>query len=470
MSLDPPDWDAFRRQAHTMLDDAIDHVQGIAAGPVWRPMPPEIRASFAEPLPVEPTPLAEVHRDFTARILPYHGGNAHPRFVGWVQGGGNVAGMMAELLAAAIDANAGGRDHAALEVERQIARWMRDLFGFPATAHGLLVTGSSLANWMAIVIAKTRALGVATRRTGLAGAKLRAYASTAAHQCVLRAMEMSGLGSDALVVLPVGRDHRVDPAVVRAAIAADRAAGFTPFLVVGNAGTVDIGAVDDLTALADLAAAEHCWFHVDGAFGAFLALVPELRDRVAGLDRADSIAFDFHKWPQVPYDAGMLLVRDGATQAAAFASHAAYLARDARGLAGGGSWPVDFGPDLSRGFRALKVWFTLKHYGLRRLGEVIAMTCALARHLERRVVAEPELELLAPVALDIACFRFRHPDADRINAAIVADIQEAGLAAPSTTRIDGALAIRCAIINHRTTAADLDAIVDAILAAGRRYR
>ncbi|HET9990356.1 MAG TPA: pyridoxal-dependent decarboxylase, partial [Kofleriaceae bacterium] len=222
MSLDPPDWDAFRRQAHTMLDDAIDHVRGIAAGPVWRPMPPEIRESFAEPLPVEPTPLADVHRDFTARILPYHGGNAHPRFVGWVQGGGNVAGMMAELLAAAIDANAGGRDHAALEVERQIARWMRDLFGFPATAQGLLVTGSSLANWMAIVIAKTQALGVATRRTGIAGAKLRAYASAAAHQCVLRAMEMSGLGSDALVVLPVGRDHRVDPEAIRAAIAADR--------------------------------------------------------------------------------------------------------------------------------------------------------------------------------------------------------------------------------------------------------
>jgi len=271
------------------------------------------------------------------------------------------------------------------------------------------------------------------------------------------------------VVLPVGRDHRVDPAAMRAAIEADRANGFTPFLVVGNAGTVDIGAIDDLSVLAELAAAERCWFHVDGAFGAFLATVPELRARIAGLERADSIAFDFHKWPQVPYDAGMLLVRDGAAQAATFASHVAYLARDARGLAGGGSWPVDFGPDLSRGFRALKVWFTLKHYGLRRLGEVIAKTCALAQHLARRIEAEPELELLAPVTLDIACFRFRHAEPDRVNAALVADLQEAGIAAPSTTRIAGALAIRCAFINHRTTEADVDAIVDAILAAGRHY-
>jgi aromatic-L-amino-acid decarboxylase len=470
-TLDPSDWEAFRRQAHTMLDDAIDHVRDLAAGPVWRPMPPEVRASFAAPLPVEPTPLADVHAAFLARILPYHSGNAHPRFVGWVQGGGTPVGMMAELLAAAVNANCGGRDHAAIEVERQIVRWMRELFAFPDTATGILVTGASLANWMAVVIAKTRALGRATRARGLAeGHRLRAYTSTATHQCVERAMELSGLGSEALVRIPTGADHRVDVAALRTAIATDRARGLTPFLVVASAGTVDVGAVDDLGAIAELATREEMWFHVDGALGAFSVLAPELRDQVAGIERADSIAFDFHKWLQVPYDAGMLLVRDGAHHAAAFASDAAYLARGERGLSAGAPWPTDFGPDLSRGFRALKVWFTLVVYGVRRLGEVIATTCALARHLAARVAAEPELELLAPVALDIVCFRFRHADADRVNAALVTDLQVDGVAAPSTTRIDGALAIRVAIINHRCRAPDLDHIVDEVLTRGRLVR
>ena len=468
--LDPTDWDEFRGQAHAMLDDAIDHVRALAAGPVWRPMPPDVRASFREPLPVEPSALASVHAEFRERILPYGSGNAHPRFVGWVQGGGNVAGMMADLLAAALDSNLGGRDHAPIEVERQIVRWMRELFGFPAAASGILVTGTSLANWMAVVVAKTHALGRETRATGLGGAQLRAYASTATHQCVARALELSGLGGDALVRISTGPDHRIDLAELRAAIAADRARGLVPFFVAGNAGTVDIGAIDDLAAIAELAQRERLWFHVDGAFGAFAVLAPELRPRVAGLERADSIACDFHKWLQVPYDAGLLLVRDGAAHAAAFASDAAYLTRTSRGLAAGAPWPVDLGPDLSRGFRALKVWFTLKVHGLRRLGEVIAGTCALAQHLAARIAREPELELLAPVQLNIACFRYRHRDPgaiDAVNAEIVVDLQESGVAAPSTTRIGGALAIRVAILNHRTRAADLDRIVDEILARGR---
>jgi len=468
-TLDPTDWEAFRRQAHAMLDDAIDHVRDLPAGPVWRPMPPEVRAGFAAPLPVDGHPLEDVHAVFRERILPYHSGNAHPRFVGWVQGGGTPVGMMAELLAAAMNPNCGGRDHAAIEVERQIIRWMRELFAFPDTTTGILVTGASLANWMAVVTAKTRALGRATRAQGLAdGHRLRAYTSVATHQCVERAMEMSGLGSDALVRIPTGPEHRVDLAALRSAIAADRARGLTPFLVVASAGTVDVGAIDPLGEIADLAAREQMWFHVDGALGAFSVLAPELRGLVAGIERADSIACDFHKWLQVPYDAGMLLVRDGEHHAAAFAGEAAYLARGDRGLSAGAPWPTDFGPDLSRGFRALKVWFTLSVYGVRRLGEVIASTCALARGLAERIAREPELELLAPVALDIVCFRFRHSDADRINATIVTDLQVDGIAAPSTTRIGGALAIRVAIINHRCRAADLERLVDEVLVRGRR--
>jgi glutamate/tyrosine decarboxylase-like PLP-dependent enzyme len=289
-------------------------------------------------------------------------------------------------------------------------------------------------------------------------------------------MEMSGLGTAALRLIPCDAEGRMDLAALRAAIAGDQAAGRRPFLVVGTAGTVDIGAVDDLAAIGAIARGAGAWFHVDGAFGALAALSPALRPLLAGIEAADSIAFDFHKWGQVPYDAGCILVRDGARQIETFAAPAAYLRREARGLAGGHPWPCDLGPDLSRGFRALKVWMTLKTYGTDRLGEVIANSCALARRLAARVDAEPALERLSPVALNIVCFRLRPPHgedpaaSDRFTADLVADLQEAGIAAPSTTTVGGRLAIRAAIVNHRTTEADVDALVDAVLAAAADRR
>ena len=231
---------------------------------------------------------------------------------------------------------------------------------------------------------------------------------------------------------------------------------------------MDTGAIDDLDGLAEIASEQRMWLHVDGAYGALGILAPEIAPRLAGIEAADSLAFDFHKWGQVPYDAGFVLVRDGELHRKAFASPAAYLERETRGLAAGSPWPCDFGPDLSRGFRALKTWFTLKVYGLEALGQTIARTCELARYLEQRVTESDELELLAPVSLNIVCFRYRCPDADRVNARIVVDLQEAGVCAPSTTRINGELAIRAAITNHRTVRPDIDALVDATLAIGRR--
>jgi len=281
-------------------------------------------------------------------------------------------------------------------------------------------------------------------------------------------MDIAGLGSDALRSIAVDESHRIDVAALRAQIACDRAAGLTPFLVVASAGTVDIGAIDDIRAIARLCREEDLWFHVDGAFGALAILSPALAPRLAGIEAADSIALDFHKWGQVPYDAGFLLVRDGEKHRDAFASPAAYLRREARGLAAGSLWPCDLGPDLSRGFRALKTWFTLKTYGADRLGAVIARCCTLARYLEARILAEPRLELLAPVDLNIVCFRYCADDADRINGEIVVNLQESGMAAPSTTVLDGRLAIRAAIVNHRTDVVDIERLVSAVLEFGAR--
>jgi len=468
-TLDPSDWPSFRAQGHRMLDDILDYIQHIRERPVWQPIPDEVRARFHGDLPIAPAALATVHQEFMRHILPYATGNVHPGFMGWVHGGGTPAGMLAEMLAAGLNANLGGRDHIPIEVERQIVQWMRQIFGFPESATGLFVTGASMANLIGVLVARDAELGFEVRCAGLAAnsSRLTAYASAAAHGCIGKAMDICGLGSDALRPIATDSRHRIDLQALEKALAADRRAGFHPFLIVGTAGTVDAGAIDDLTALADLSHRERLWFHVDGAYGALAILAPDLAPRLKGIERADSLAFDFHKWAQVPYDAGFVLVRDGLLHRNAFASSAAYLRREDRGLAAGPPWPCDFGPDLSRGFRALKTWFTLKVYGLEALGAVISRTCLLARYLESRIAATPELELLAPVELNIVCFRYRTEEAHRVNARIVVELQESGIVAPSTAVIGGHLAIRAAIVNHRTGPREIDALVEKAVALGR---
>jgi len=302
------------------------------------------------------------------------------------------------------------------------------------------------------------------------GQRLTAYTSEAAHSCIARAMEMAGLGRRQLRLVPVDAGHRMQIAPLRQTIAEDRAKGLEPFLLIGTAGSVDVGAVDDLSALADVAEAEQLHFHVDGAYGALAILSPVLAPLLIGIERADSLAFDWHKWGQVPYDSGFLLVRDRQLHHATFASSAAYLRRAERGLAGGDFWPCDYGPDLSRGFRALKAWFNLKTHGADQIGRMIAGTVTLARLLAARVAAEPELELLSAVPLNIVCFGYRGTDPDRLNAEIVADLHEAGRVAPSLTTVSGRTAIRAAIVNHRTTEDDVEALVTSVLALGRAAR
>ncbi len=465
-SLDPADWPAFRAQAHRMLDDAISYIEHIRDRPVWQPIPAEVRNRFHEPVPRTPSDLNQIHAGFLRDILPYATGNTHPGFMGWVHGGGTPVGMLAEMLAASLNANLGGRDHIPIEVERQIVRWMQSIFGFPESATGLFVTGTSIANLISVLIARDVALGFETRCAGVAASsrKLTAYATAGVHTSVAKAMDFSGLGSDALRLIATVSEFEKT-------IDADRRAGFAPFLIIGTAGSVDTGAVDDLKTLAEIANREHLWFHVDGAGGALAILAPDIAPRLSGIERADSLAFDFHKWGQVPYDAGFVLVRDGVLHRNAFATSAAYLRREERGLAGGPLWPCDFGPDLSRGFRALKTWFTLKVYGTDAIGAAISRSCSLARYLASRIQETPELELLAPVELNIVCFRYRAGDnAHRVNARIVTDLHEAGDVAPSTTLIDGQLAIRAAIVNHRTSRAEIDLLVDKVLAAGRSIR
>ncbi|MBY0578279.1 MAG: aspartate aminotransferase family protein [Burkholderiales bacterium] len=450
-----------------MLDDMIDYQEHIRQRPVWQPIPGDVRDLFREALPRQASDLASVHEIFMHDVLPFAVGNAHPGFMGWVHGGGTPIGMLAEMLAAGLNANLGGRDQMPVEVEKQVLAWARELFGFPETSSGLFVTGTSMANFISLLVARTAYLGTDVRRQGVHGSRLAAYASEGAHGSIAQALDLSGLGVDALRIIPVNGRFEMDVVALDAAIKKDRASGYVPFFVAGTAGSVDTGAIDALDAIADIARREQIWFHVDGAYGALARLAPGIAPRLDGIERADSIAFDFHKWAQVPYDAGFVLVRDGELHLRTFASSASYLRRESRALAAGSPWPCDFGPDLSRGFRALKTWFTIKVFGAEKLGQVIAGTCDLALYLKDRIDASPQLELLAPVSLNIVCYRYRCEHADRVNADIVAKLQASGIAAPSTTVINGNLAIRAAIVNHRTGRDDIDALVNASIAYGQ---
>lgn len=465
-SLDPADWGAFRTQAHKMLDDMLDYRQNISSQKVWQPIPENVQTLLRSSLTEKS--LQDAHANFMENILPYAVGNTHPRFMGWVHGGGTPVGMLAEMLAAGLNANLGGRNQAPVEIERQVMRWARDLFSFPQSASGLFVTGTSMANLIGCLCAKTKFLGEETRRTGLQNANLTAYTSSATHVSISQALDISGIGTDALRKISVNEKYEMDVAELERAILQDKKVGKKPFLVVATVGTVDVGAIDDLQKIAELCEREKIWFHIDGAFGALAMLSEKFAPRLKGIELADSIAFDFHKWGQVPYDAGFILVADKKIHQQAFASPAAYLQRQERGLSANSPWACDLGLDLSRGFRALKTWLTLSVYGNEKLAQVIENTCELAQFLKTEIESSPELELLAPVALNIVCFRYRAENANFVNSEIVIALQESGIAAPSSTTLNGKVAIRAAIVNHRTTENDILILLEAVKKFGNQ--
>ena len=473
-TLEPADWEAFRRTAHRMLDGCIDLVQGARDGPVWRGVPDAVKEALATPLPMEGEPLEQVCGELERLILPYPTGNIHPRFFGWVHGSGTASGIIADMCMAAMNSNCGGRDHGAVYVERQVIEWCRRIFGLPETASGVLVTGTSEATVIAMAAARIRALGPEVRTRGMHGQKrLTLYCSAESHSATAKAADLLGVGTDGVRRIPIDDQHAILLPALREAIAADREAGFLPFCIVGAAGTVNTGAFDDLDALADICEAEGLWLHVDGAFGAWAGLASDpWRSLTRGLDRADSIAFDFHKWMYVQYDCGGVLIRDEAAHRAAFSARPDYLAAG-MALAGGDPWFAEYGIALSRGFRALKVWFALRQFGLERLGEQIAKNCRQAARMADLVRADERLQLLAPVPLNICCFRYApsglaEERLDALNRAIVAELQREGVVAFSTTRIAGTLAIRAAITNQRTLTSDIDLAVEAVLDAGAR--
>ena len=420
-SLDPADWDELRRQGHRMLDDMLDYLEHIRDRPVWQPIPPEVRGSFSEPLPREPADLAGVHQTFMRNILPYTVGNAHPGFMGWVHGAGTPVGMLAEMLAAGLNANLGGRDHIPIEVERQITRWMRELFGFPDTASGLFVTGTSMANIIGVLVARTPGARAEVRQHRTGGRRCRvssAYTSAGAHGCVAQAMDLGGIGTRRPAPDRRRRPPRIDLAALarpspRTARPAARRFCSSP------------------RPARSMPARSTIWrpWPTRAARGPLVPCRWRLRragDAGAGPGAAPGRhrmrRFHRLRFPQMGAGALRRRFHPGARRRRSwptFAAPAGYLRRDTRGMSAGSPWPCDLGPDLSRGFRALKTWFTFKVHGGAKIGRTISRTCVLARYLQSRIEAEPRLELLAPAALNIVCFRYRCADADRVNSRLI---------------------------------------------------
>jgi aromatic-L-amino-acid decarboxylase len=464
--LDPADWEELRAVGHRMVDDMVGYLAGVRERPVWQPVPDAVKRSLAEALPKAPQSLDAVYRRFSTEVLPYPAGNIHPRFWGWVKGSGVPSAAFAELLAACMNANAGGFDQSPSHVELTVIDWMKQIVGFPMEASGVLVSGASMANLIGLTVARDSLGGPNVREQGLSGhtARLMVYTSSEAHSCMRKAVELLGMGTRSLALIPVRDDYTMDLDALRARLADDRARGHRPIAIVASAGTVNTGAIDPIAALADLAEEQGLWLHVDGAIGAVACISPVVKARLAGIERADSIGFDLHKWLYMPYEVGCVLVRDRARHKASFHVAPSYLARLAGGVANGPVAWADYGLQLSRGFKALKVWFALHNHGAARFAAAIEGNLAQAQHLAALVDEHPQLERLAPVPLNIVNYRYTHPgvtgDAlDELNQRILIRLQEEGIAVPSSTVLGGRFAIRVAITNHRSTPADFDLLV-----------
>lgn len=478
-SLDPADWEAVRNLGHRMVDDMLDYLAALDQQPAWQPAPDRVKAHFNSPVPEEGQDREQVYQEFLEYVHPYPIGNLHPRFWGWVFGTGTVSGAFAQFLASAMNTNAGDIDHhIANHVEKQVLSWIKEMIGYPAEASGLLTSGCSAANLIGLTVARNSMANFDLRREGVSagGKKMVLYASQEIHSSIQKAVEILGLGSDALRKVPVDANFQIDLHALQESITADREQGLQPFCVVGAVGTVNTGSVDDLHGLGDICEQEQLWLHIDAAFGAWAALAPKVQGLVRGMERADSLALDLHKWMYMQYEIGCIFVRHPQKHKEAFFLRPAYLSRveGGRGMTGGDlPWLTDYGYQLSRSFQALKAWMSIKEHGRSKYSRLIQQNIDQAGYLAQLVEDHHSLELLAPVPLNVVCFRFTRADMqeselDALNQAILVQLQESGLAVLSGTRIKGKFALHMAHTNHRSRWKDFDMMVAEVLRLGEQ--
>ena len=467
--------DEFRRLGYRAVDLLADHLTSLSSKPCRSPVPADVRNELMrQPLPEGPSDAAALIDYVGSTIFRYPMGNGSPRFFGWVNSPPAPGGVLAELLAAGLNPSVAGGDHAATYLEHAVLAWMRDIVGIPSWKGGILTSGGSVANLIGLTIMRHVKTGgdVRMRGLGLTGPALVVYTSTEGHSCIQKAIELLGIGEAHLRRIPVTSEWGMDVAALRRQIVEDRAAGLTPACVAATAGTVNTGAIDPLSKIADICRAENLWFHVDAAYGGPAALLPELSPLYRDIEKADSLAVDPHKWMYIPVECGCALVRDAAAMRDTFSLVPPYL-REATAL----PWFSEFGIQQSRGFRALKLWFVLKQIGVDGYRQSIARDIRLARALQQRLRESPDFEVVATGPLSITCFRYRpetlagnEVSLDRLNRALLDRIQLASDVFLTGTELAGRFVLRACIVNFRTTEQDLDTLIGAIRVAGEHLR
>ena len=490
--VDELDPDEFRELGYRTVDLIADYHETIDERPVYvQADPDEIVAAFEAPLPEAGEDPHAILDAVESAVTPYATHNASPRYFGFVMGSGTPLGPLADAIAATINMNVGGWHPApsATEVERRCIRWLAEAIGYPVETGGLLTSGGTMANVTAVMAALREATGYETTETGLQGDHPRYtlyMADHEGHSSVVRAADMLNLGRDAVRRVPSHDDFTMDVAALERMLDADERDGDVPFCVVGQAGSINVSAIDPLDDLADVCAERNLWFHVDGACGAVGAMVPEFRSRYAGMERADSVTLDPHKWLFVPYECGGVLVRDRDVLAKTFAMDASYLRGSIAEVPEEFDY-YEFGPQLSRGFRALKLWMSLKYYGMDGYRTLLRQSVSSAEHLDALVrthedftaVQEPNLFIYSfhYVPQDLQVVLADPPDVplerlyqylDHLNQRIVDEVVQSGLAFLTTTTIRGRCALRMSICNHRTTTTHIETVFDGLAETGAR--
>jgi aromatic-L-amino-acid decarboxylase len=476
----PPD--EFRRLGHELVDRVAEFFGSIHDRPLTSgETPAEIRDLLGRgPLPAGGTPAASLLPDTTRLLFEHSLFNAHPRFMGYITSSAAPLGALADLLAATVNPNVGGWELSpvASEIEAQTVRWVAELVGYPEACGGLLVSGGNMANFVCFLAGRRAMLGEDVRARGLAAARapLRVYASAGTHTWIQKACDLFGLGTDAIRWIPTDGAQRLRPDALRARIAEDLARGDRPMLVVGTAGSVSTGAVDPIRELSAICRAHGLWLHVDGAYGAPAAVLPEAPDDLHALGLADSLAVDPHKWLYAPLEAGCVLVREPRHLSEAFGYHPAYYRFETEGE----EPPINYhelGLQNSRGFRALKVWLGLRQAGREGYARMIGDDCRLAAALHAHVGRHPELQA-ATLSLSIATFRYVPRDLraagakaedylNTLNETLLARLKLGGEVFVTNAVLDDRFLLRACIVNFRTTDADVAAIPEMVARVGR---
>lgn len=451
--LDPQDWENFTKAAHDLLDYCINHLKNVRERP-WKPVPDEVKEKYligdVDIKESEPKEIVDMMEEF---IIPYGVGNTHPGFFGWVNGNGLASGILSEMVAASINANCGGRDHGSIYIERAVIDWTRRVMGFPETASGILVCGTSQATLIALTVARVTKLRTQFRMNGMQGEKLKVYAGEGVHNAIPKALEVMGIGRRNISYIPETL-RGIDIFELEKTIQADIEEGSIPLAVVGTAGSVDLGLFDNFYELSALCRKFNIWLHIDGAFGAWTRLAEQPWSSLGrGIELADSLACDFHKWMHIPYDCGVVLISNEENHRNTFNARPAYLHGQSSGVGGGDPWFCDYGIDLSRGNRGLKVWTALKMYGTEAFRQSITANCQLALYMAQCIKEHEHMALAAPVVSNVCVFtadaRLPPSEQSLLNTNLTKILQYQGVAVFSTTKIKGVTQIRGAITNHR---------------------